>query len=118
VLYLFLLRPGLDLFLNSEVLAQHYGLLRPQRQSCGLLFGASFIHRNDYARYIVLKFVLDKPIQYKADPDYLIPSSSEDKFLDRLIAFADDNGCTQIRPWVCEPKADRERRDGNREPGI
>jgi len=103
VLYLFLLRPDLDLFLNSEVLAQHYGLLRPHRQSCGLLFGASFIHRNDYARFIALKILLDEPIQYNATAEYLVPSASEDEFLARLVAFADRNHCNHIRPWVYEP---------------
>jgi hypothetical protein len=78
----------------------HYGLLRPQRQNCGVLFGASFINRNDYARFIALKIVLENPIDYTGDPEYLIPPASEDGFLARLIEFADHNELQLICPWV------------------
>ena len=107
VLYLLLLRPDVDLFLNSEALSGHYGLLRPQRQNCGVLFGASFINRNDYARFIALKIVLERPIEHTGDPEELIPPPSEDGFLARLIEFADRNALEQIRPWVYDASAAR-----------
>jgi hypothetical protein len=103
VIYLFLLRPDVDLFLNSQVLSKYYNLLRPQRQSCGLLFGSSFIHRNDYSRFVAMKIVLDQRIRHNASAEYLVPSRAEDAFLDRLITFAEHNNCTHIRPWVYEP---------------
>ena len=103
ILYVFLLRPGLDLFLNSQPLSENYGLLRPLRQRCGLMFGASFINRNDYARFIALKIILRGDVDYQARPEYLIPPPSEDPFLQRLLDFAQTMQFRDIRPWVYEP---------------
>jgi hypothetical protein len=103
VLYVFLLRPGVDLFLNSQPLSEKFGLLRPVRQRCGLLFGASFVNRNDYARFIALKIVLRGQIDYDAQPEYFIPGPAEDDFLARLLAFAERKKFRHIKPWVYEP---------------
>ena len=103
VLYVFLLRPDLDLFVNSQPLSEKFGLLRPLRQRCGLIFGASFINRNDYARFIALKIVLRGSVDYDAQPEHLIPGPTEDPFLQRLLEFAERNSFKHIRPWVYEP---------------
>jgi hypothetical protein len=103
VLYVFLLRPSVDLFLNSQQLSEQFGLLRPRRQRCGLMFGASFINRNDYARFIAMKIVLRRPIACEMRPEYLFPSPSEDVFLQRLMTFAEKNRFQFIKPWVFAP---------------
>lgn len=100
IIYIFLLKPGLDLFLDSQKLSEEHGLLRPLRQKCGLLFGASLINRNDYARFVALKINLMKPIEYEAKPEYLFPSQSEDPFLKRLLEFQQDNQLQFMKPWA------------------
>jgi len=93
VLYAFILLPGLDRFLDSEALSEQFGLLRPARQQCGLLCGASFINRNHYARYIALKFRLRRRLQYHSHltADYVYPSRKEDPFLNAILGFAEMN---------------------------
>lgn len=93
VLYAFILVPGIDGFLDSTTLSERFGLLRPARQQCGLLCGASFINRNHYARYISVKFRLRQKISYQPHitASYVYPSRQEDKFLDSLLKFAERN---------------------------
>lgn len=93
VLYAFILLPGLDRFLDSATLSERFGLLRPARQQCGLLCGASFINRNHYARYIGLKFRLRRRLPYHPHltAEYVYPSRKEDSFLDALLGFAERN---------------------------
>lgn len=100
VVYVFLLRPDLDMFVNSQGLSEAFGLLRPKRQRCGLMFGASFINRNDYARFIALKLRLKRPISHTVSPEYLIPSRAEDGFLERLLRFAAEQKFTALSPWA------------------
>lgn len=104
VIYVFLLKPGLDLFIDSKKLSEKYGLLRPLRQDCGLIFGASFINRNDYSRYIAIKIKLQKPIEYRARAQNLFPPADEDPFLQRLLDFHDKNHFSFVKPWVYIPK--------------
>ncbi|WP_158664617.1 FRG domain-containing protein [Pseudomonas sp. SWI6] len=94
VVYVFVLVPEIDRFLDSSVLAESYGLLRPERQKCGLLCGASFINRNHYARYIGLKLRLKKNIGYDRNitTSYIYPPREEDKFLDALLSFSERAG--------------------------
>jgi hypothetical protein len=93
VLYAFILLPGIDRFLDSTVFSERFGLLRPERQQCGLLCGASFINRNHYARYIGLKFRLRRKLKYQTHitPEYVYPSRKEDSFLDAILGFAERN---------------------------
>lgn len=93
VLYAFILVPGIDGLLDSTTLSERFGLLRPARQQCGLLCGASFINRNHYARYISVKFRLRQKISYQPHitASYVYPSRQEDKFLDSLLKFAERN---------------------------
>jgi hypothetical protein len=93
VIYVFVLIPEIDRFLDSSVLAESFGLLRPARQKCGLLCGASFINRNHYARYVGLKLRLKKSISYDKNitTSYIYPPREEDKFLDALLNFSERN---------------------------
>ncbi|WP_082532322.1 FRG domain-containing protein [Pelomonas sp. Root1237] len=104
VLYVFILLPGIDRFLDSETLSERFGLLRPARQKCGLLCGASFINRNHYARYISLKFRLRRKVEYhsKLTAEYIYPPREEDSFLDALLRFAESEGpeLGNVTPFV------------------
>lgn len=102
VVYLFLLVPLLDRFIDSQSLSEHYGLERPLRQKCGLLCGASYITRNYYSRFIAIKTVLEKPIQYSSDVTtaYVYPDRSEDKFLDALIEYSEKADLHSLKPFV------------------
>lgn len=46
LIYLFFLLPGMDRFIDSLSLAEHYKLERSLRQKCGLLCGSSYINYN------------------------------------------------------------------------
>ena len=103
VVYLFLLRPGFDVFASSQELSEEFGLLRPLRQECGMLAGASLINRNDYARFISMKVRLDRPISYGSlTPEYLFPTPAEDTFLERLLRFSEKEDFRMMKPWVRE----------------
>lgn len=93
VLYAFILIPGLDRFLDSTILSERFGLLRPERQQCGLLCGASFINRNHYGRYISIKFRLRRRLPYPSHitAGYVYPPRDEDSFLDALLSYAERN---------------------------
>lgn len=93
VIYVLLLVPGLDRFLDSSVISDKNVLLRPARQKCGLLCGSSFITRNHYARYIGLKVKLRKTVSYDPTltPSYIYPPRTEDTFLDALLRFRDSH---------------------------
>ncbi len=101
VLYIFLLDKDLDLYLDSAKLSEHYGLLRPLRQRCGLVSGASFSTRNNYARLLALKVSIRRPIKYAdLDADYLMPGPDEDGFLSSLLEYCRDQDFSRIRPFV------------------
>ncbi|MGR7025665.1 FRG domain-containing protein [Geodermatophilus sp. URMC 62] len=97
-IYVFLLHTGLDPFVPSKSLAEHYGLLRPLRQKCGMLGGASLMHRNKYARYVSLVVKLEQGIDSCYSPDYLFPPREEDHFLDQLLNYCDDEGIVTLSP--------------------
>ncbi|MBL8350246.1 MAG: FRG domain-containing protein [Burkholderiaceae bacterium] len=102
VLYMFILDRRVDRFMNSEQLAERHGMLRPLRQRCGLLAGASFVTRNDYARFIAVKFdltgaILDDP---GVPAEHLFPGPMEDAFMAQLIEFTQSAGLTRMRPLV------------------
>ena len=101
VLYVFLLDKDLDLYLDSAKVSEHYGLLRPLRQRCGLISGASFGTRNDYARLLALKISIQQPIEgVEFDADYLMPGPDEDGFLASLLEYCQDRGLSRMRPFV------------------
>ena len=101
ILYMFLLNKDLDLYLDSAKLCEHYGLLRPLRQRCGLVSGASFGTRNNYARLLALKVSIRQPIEYaQLSADYLMPGPVEDEFLASLLEYCREHGFSRIRPFV------------------
>jgi len=108
ILYLFALDPTIDRFVNSARLLQSHELLRPRRQSCGLLAGATFITRNFYSRFISILIELTAPIDYDPalTPQYLFPDRSDDAFLRFLAGIADGHFSSippsSIRPFELE----------------
>jgi len=102
VLYLFIVNRQLDLVLDSAKLCEHYGLLRPLRQKCGLLAGASLVNRNDYSRLLAVRFRLEGPILQEEglQAAHLFPTPEEDPFLARLLAFTSASGLTRMGPLV------------------
>ncbi|MEI7870136.1 MAG: FRG domain-containing protein [Candidatus Methylumidiphilus sp.] len=101
VIYLFILDNELDPFLNTSKLMEDYRLLRPQRQNCGILSGASMVSKNYYTRFIALRLILNKRISMKyEDPEYLFPDPAEDKILGNLIEFSNLQKMTFIKPFV------------------
>jgi hypothetical protein len=100
VIYVFLLRKGLDLFLDSAELLEGRDLLRPLRQQCGLIAGASFATRNTYAKFIALKIHLAAPIDDAAYPvEYIYPARHEDAFLQDLVRYQEGAQLTRLRPY-------------------
>lgn len=101
VVYVFILIKGVDMFINSKNLSEHYGLLRPLRQQCGLVAGASLINRNNYGRLLALKLHLEQPVEYgDITPGYLFPSPDEDEFLRHLLLFQEQNSLFRLSPFV------------------
>jgi Flp pilus assembly protein TadD len=93
VMYVLILQEGLDQFLDSRQVSEQYRLLRPLRQACGLIAGASMVNRNAYARYISVRIRLDGDIGHQAlEPSYLFPHADEDAFLERLLEFQHRRG--------------------------
>lgn len=86
VLYLMLLDEKVDLFMASSDICRDHKLLRPLRQECGFIAGASMLNRNYYSKFISVKIYLDEFIEYSPNitPDYLFPSEEEDPFLKKL----------------------------------
>jgi hypothetical protein len=100
VIYAFLLRKGLDLFLDSAELLEGRDLLRPLRQQCGLIAGASFATRNTYAKFIALKIHLAAPIDDASYPvEYMYPGRDEDGFLRDLVRYQEGARLTRLRPY-------------------
>ena len=103
ILYIFLLDKELDLFINSKEMSEYHRLLRPLRQKCGLITGATFITRNDYSHLLALKIRIEKPIiNRNFTAEYLLPSPNEDQFLYSLSDYCDKLNLTRIRPFVLQ----------------
>jgi hypothetical protein len=88
VVYVFLLVPQLDMFVDSGPLCEHYQLLRPLRQQCGLLAGASVLTRNDYSKFVAFKLRIRRRItDVEVTKQYLMPPLSDDTFLAKLVGI-------------------------------
>jgi len=71
--YVFILHRGVDPLVDSRFLSEHYGLLRPTRQHCGLLAGTSLINRNHFARYVSLRIRIAATVaDIGTEPRYLL----------------------------------------------
>jgi hypothetical protein len=101
ILYIMILHRGVDPFLDSREISEQYGLLRPLRQQCGLIAGASMVNRNAYARFVSVRVHLDGDIeQREPTPGYLFPPPEEDTFLERLLAFQKTHDMDRVQPFV------------------
>lgn len=101
VIYGFLINEALDPFIDSEYLMRDISALRPLRQHCGVLTGASNICKEFYSRYIALKIVLDQPITYAShyNENYLFPREDEDVFLTKLIQIEKNIDAKFVHPF-------------------
>jgi hypothetical protein len=103
VIYILILDDDIDPVVNTPHLLESFDLLRPKRQNCGILAGASLANKNFYSRFIGLKITLKQKIEMKyEDPNYLFPSPKEDKFLSNLIEFSNLQNMSYIKPFVLE----------------
>lgn len=101
VIYGFLINETLDPFIDSQYLMGDISALRPLRQHCGVLTGASNICKEFYSRYIALKIVLDQPITYGSqyNENYLFPREDEDVFLTKLMQVEKDIDAKFVHPF-------------------
>jgi hypothetical protein len=82
VVYFFFLDRIRDPYLNGEQLYDRLGALRPARQQCGAMLGATMVTSNTYARYISAQVHLDGTLVPEGvDQDFLFPSEDDDKAL-------------------------------------
>ncbi len=103
VIYVFILDRELDPFVNTEALLEHYDLMRPKRQHCGTLVGASLISKNYYSRFIALRLALKGPVKMRYNSSrYLFPGPKLDRFLHNLIEFSSDQGMCLVKPFVTQ----------------
>jgi hypothetical protein len=98
-IYLFLLDNKNDMVLDSGHLLRNTGLLRPIRQCCGLLYGASMVNRNHYARYISIRLELTGDFDVRRDQHFLFPDRSEDTFLDFMLKGYEQNNQLSMKPF-------------------
>jgi hypothetical protein len=101
VIYLFLLDPKTDRFLDSTEILEEFNILRPIRQQCGILAGASYSSQNYYSKFISIKFILKQPIAYNdsINAEYLFPQSNEDDILSFLQLHSDRNKFENVKPF-------------------
>lgn len=100
VIFIYILRKDYDRFLKSNQLL-HSRLLRPTRQDCGILAGASLINRNYYSRYIAICLEIDKFIPHKSvDSHFLFPNELEDPFLGNLVEHSKSINAKYFNPFV------------------
>jgi FRG domain len=85
VIYAFLLDPHRDPYLDGQKLYDRIGALRPQRQQCGAMLGATLINTNLYARFIAAEIFLDDFISpQNVSHVHLLPDVDEDEVLRML----------------------------------
>lgn len=101
VIYAFLINNDIDPFIDSELLMRDIKALRPLRQKCGILTGATNINKGFYSRFIAFKFVLTNNISYNSTytQDYLFPSEEEDTFLSKLKQVEKEIGAKYVHPF-------------------
>jgi len=101
VIYLFLLDPKTDRFLDSTELLESFGVQRPLRQKCGVLAGASYSSQNYYSRFISIKFKLKNeiPIESSVTPEYLFPPREEDDVLNFLTEYSKSTKMEIVKPF-------------------
>ena len=101
VIYLFLLDPKTDRFLDSTILLENFGIQRPLRQKCGVLAGASYSNQNYYSKFVSIRFKLSKHIEMKSGvtKDYLFPPIENDDILKFLTKYSEEKELTTVKPF-------------------
>lgn len=100
VIYIFILDPLTDRFINSVDLLQTFDVQRPIRQKCGVIAGASYATQNYYSRFISIKLKLKKRIEYNPlyTPDYIMPKEDEDTVLNFLNKHSKEFRLKRVKP--------------------
>jgi hypothetical protein len=101
IIYIFLLDPDVDRFLDSTVLLEEFGIERPMRQKCGILSGATVSFQNCYSRFISYKLKIKKRIEYNDEykDDFLFPPEDKDDILHFLLDWKRTNNLKQVSPF-------------------
>jgi FRG domain len=103
VIYVFLLDPELDRVASTPDLLNGLEVIRPLRQRCGVLGGASLISRNFYARFIAVRLVLEAHFETgDISAEYLFPAPSEDRILHNLQVVREDLGLKLAGPFALQ----------------
>lgn len=101
VIYIFLLDPKTDRFIDSSELLEEFGVQRPLRQKCGVLAGASFAHQNYYSRFISIRIKLGDFINFNEDltGEYLFPNKEDDDVIQFLTEYGIKSDFKQIKAF-------------------
>jgi hypothetical protein len=101
VIYVFILNQELDPIIDSEILMKEFSALRPVRQKCGVLLGATQIKKEFYSKFIAIKIYLDEHIVYdnKITADYLFPNQKDDAVLDILLNITERHKLEYVKPF-------------------
>ena len=101
VIYIFLLDPKTDRFIDSSELLEEFGVQRPLRQKCGVLAGASFMHQNYYSRFISIRIKLSNFINFdrKVNEEFLFPSEDQDPVLNHLNNYTKKNSFKHVHAF-------------------
>jgi hypothetical protein len=100
VIYIFLLDPELDRVARTIDLIGHLEVLRPLRQRCGVLGGASLVSRNFYARFVAVQLILDFSVEETTSADYLFPGPEEDQVLHGLQVLQEELALDRTKPFA------------------
>jgi hypothetical protein len=100
VIFVFILSRDQDLYFDSVALLEGMDLLRPLRQKCGSIAGASFTSRSTYSKFIGLKIHLTGLIDALDYPtDYIYPRRDEDAFLYQVAGYCEAEGLARLKPF-------------------
>lgn len=98
VVYVMALLDGIHPFIDSAALLQNTDMVRPQRQSCGLLGGSGNLFRNFPACFVtaVLRLEPGFTVSQPRTTSDIFPNPEQDPFLERLLA--EDNRTAARHP--------------------
>jgi FRG domain len=101
VIYIFILDPKTDRFIDSSELLEEFGVQRPLRQKCGVIAGASFAHQNYYSRFISVRIKLSDFINFNEHMscDYLFPNKEDDNVISFLTEYGEKNNFKHVKAF-------------------
>ncbi|NOQ27895.1 MAG: FRG domain-containing protein [Bacteroidales bacterium] len=101
VIYVFLLDPITDKFIDSSELLEGFGVQRPLRQKCGVITGASLVHQNYYSRFISMKIKLCNNIEFNEEltGEFLFPKRENDEIIDFLKEYVKTNDLKKVNAF-------------------